>query len=61
MANLLGQNPQNIRFFIKGGLEVALLNHGASLKFIRVGVGDELIDVRLQLQSVDVFVRYNKF
>ena len=36
MANLSGQNPQNIRLSTKGGLEVALLNYGASLKSIRV-------------------------
>ena len=41
MANLPGQKPQNIRLSIKGGLEVELLNYGASLKSIRVPVGGE--------------------
>ena len=43
MANLPGQKPENIRLSIKGCLEVELLNYGASLKSIRVPVGDELI------------------
>jgi len=48
MVILPDQKPENIRIFIKGGLEVELLNYGATLESIRVPVGGELVDVLLQ-------------
>ena len=57
MANLPGQKPENIRLSIKGCLEVELLNYGATLKSIRVPVGDELIDVLLQYPEDEAYLQ----
>lgn len=56
MANLPGHKPENIRLFIKGGLEVELLNYGATLKSIRVPVDGELIDVLLQYPDDEAYL-----
>lgn len=56
MANLRDQKPENIRLFMKGGLEVELLNYGATLKSISVPVGGELIDVLLQYPDDEAYL-----
>jgi len=42
-----GQKPENTILTTPDGLEVELLNYGATLKSIRVPVGDELVNVLL--------------
>lgn len=57
MANLPDQRPENIGLSIKGGLQVELLNYGATLKSIRVPVGDELIEVLLQYPEDEAYLQ----
>lgn len=57
MPNHTGQKPELTMLTTQGGLEVELLNYGATLKSIRVPVGDELVDVLLSYPADEDYLQ----
>lgn len=57
MPKQTGQKPEKTILTAQGGLEVELLNYGATLRSIRVPVGDALVDVLLTYPSDEDYLR----
>jgi aldose 1-epimerase len=57
MSNPSGQKSEKTILTNKDGLEVELLNYGATLKSIRVPVGDDMVNVLLKYSTDEAYLQ----
>ena len=57
MPNPSGQKPKKTILITQDGLEVELLNYGATLKSIRVPVGDDMVNILLKYSTDEAYLQ----